>query len=162
MRATSGRVTLRPITSVDLAQIEPWFAEASAAVYGGDPDSEDTLQRRFTEARDRLLVIAGTDGEPIGLVEYRVHEPAEGWLSIAFIALKDGLRGFGYGSEAVRALEAWAEKSHRVTSFLAEINPRNGLALYFWLRVGYRPVHAGEVFWRAPDEGGIIAMIRAN
>jgi hypothetical protein len=34
--------------------------------------------------------------------------------------------------------------------------------LYFCLRVGYRPAHAGEVFWRAPDEGGIIAMIREN
>jgi hypothetical protein len=40
------------------------------------------------------------------------------------------------------------------------VDPRNGLALYFWLRLGYRPVRADEVFWRAPDEDDIIAMVR--
>lgn len=161
MRATSGRVTLRPVRRADFWQIEPWYAEASAAVRGGELDAEDTIEARFTKANGALLVVAAMDKEPMGLVEYRVHEPAEGRLSVTFIALKNGRRGFGYGSEAVRALEAWAEKSHKVTSFLSEINPRNGLALYFWLRLGYRPAHAGEVFWRAPDERGIIAMIRA-
>jgi RimJ/RimL family protein N-acetyltransferase len=162
MRAVAGRVTLRPVKRVDFAQIEAWYADASAAVRGGEIDTSDTIERRSEEAKDRLLTIAADDREPIGLIEYRVHEPAEGWLSTTFIALKGGRRGFGYGSEAVRVLEAWAEKSHQVTSFLAEINPRNGLALYFWLRVGYRPAHEGEVFWRAPNEGGIIATIRTQ
>jgi len=161
MRATFGRVTLRPVERADFSQIEPWYAEASAAVRGGELDAEDTIERRLAVADGALLVVVAEDEEPMGLIEYRVHEPADGWLSITCIALKDGRRGFGYGSEAVRTLEAWAEKSHKVTSFLSEINPRNGLALYFWMRVGYRPAHAFEVFWRAPDEGGIIAMIRA-
>lgn len=161
MRATVERVRLRPVGRSDFSQIEPWYAEAMATVTDGEIDASDTIERRFEEAQDRLLTIVAPDDEPIGLIEYRVHEPADGWLSTKLITMKKGWRGFGYGSEGVRALEAWAEKSHKITSFLAEISPTNGLALYFWLRVGYRPAPAGEVFWRAPDEGGIIAMIRA-
>jgi GNAT superfamily N-acetyltransferase len=159
MRATVGRVTLRLAKRGDFAAIERWYDSALALAH-----AERSLEVRFVDAKaakcDLLAIVAGD--EVVGLVDCRVHEPAEGWLTTVYIAVADGRRGFGYGSEAVRALEAWSEKAHKVTSFLAEIDPRNGLALYFWLRVGYRPAHAGEVFWRAPNEGGIIAMIRSE
>ena len=159
MRATAGRVTLRPVKRADFGAIELWYASALALA-----QAERSLEVRFVDAKAagcELLAMEAGD-EIVGLLDYRCHEPAEGWLTTKFIAVRDGRRGFGYGSEAVRALEAWAEKSHKVTSFLSEVDPRNGLALYFWLRLGYRPAHAGEVFWRAPDEGGIIAMIRSD
>jgi RimJ/RimL family protein N-acetyltransferase len=163
MRASSGRITLRPAKRADLAHIEQWYEEAAATVRSGRHDPDDTLERRASEAGDRLLVVAlkGED-EPVGLLEYCADDPARAWLRTAFVAIVPGRRGFGYGSEAVRALEGRAATSRGVTSFLAEIDPRNGLALYFWLRLGYRPAHKGEVFWRAPNEGGIIAMIRAS
>ena len=47
-----------------------------------------------------------------------------------------------------------------MATFLAHVATRNGLALYFWLRMGYRPARVEEVFWRDPREGGIIAMVR--
>ena len=154
--AVSARVTLRPAKQVNLSLIEPWYAEAVSAVHGGaKPEGEQDLQSRFKSGG--LLVIARADDPtPIGLLEQRTGWPVRSWVTVEFIALAAGQRGWGYGSEAVRQLE----ERHKGARFLAQIDPRNGLALYFWLRLGYRPARASEVFWRAPDEGGIIAMIR--
>lgn len=55
-------------------------------------------------------------------------------LVVAAIALWPRLRGWGYGSEAVGLLERAAERPLAALAASA-----NGLALYFWLRLGYRP-----------------------
>ncbi len=155
MRATAARITLRQAKRDDLPQIEPWYAEAAALAC-----SDRTLDERLhaTEASEvELLIIAKADDPvPIGLLQYRIGFPDKGWLAIDFLALAAGRRGWGYGSEAVRLVE----ESASVTHFLAEVHVRNGLGLYFWLRLGYRPARPDEVFWRAPDEDGIIAMVR--
>ena len=129
--------------------------EAMAAVHGGVTDVEEQpLEERF-KGGGLMLITRGDDAEPIGIVEYRAGWPVRGWTTIELIALKEGERGWGYGSEAVKILE----ERHKGARLLAQIDPRNGLALYFWLRMGYRPARADEIFWRAPDEGGIIALI---
>jgi GNAT superfamily N-acetyltransferase len=155
VRATAARIALRPATSADLPQIEPWYAEAAALAC-----ADGTLDERLdaTEASEgELLIIAKADDPaPIGLLQYRPGFPGNSWLAIDFLVLAAGRRGWGYGSEAVRQVE----ESASATRFLAEVDVRNGLGLYFWLRLGYRPAHAGEVFWRPPDEDGIIAMVR--
>lgn len=161
MRTTSGRVALRPLKRADFSQIEPWYGSTLALAH-----SERSFETRYADAvasSCELLAICATDkAEVVGLLDYRLHQPADGWLTTVYIAIGDGRRGFGYGSEAVQALEASTMKSHKLTSFLADVSVHNGLGLYFWLRVGYRPAHAGEVFWRAPNEGGIISMIRSH
>lgn len=161
MRATAARISLRPATQDDLPQIEPWYAEAVAAVHGtplGPPDV--ALEQRLAEAEASdggLLIIAESDDStPIGLLDYRIGFPAEGWLTTVFLALAAGRRGWGYGSEAVRSLE----ESAGATRFLAQVDVRNGLGLYFWLRLGYRPANVNEDLWRRPDGNGIIAMVR--
>jgi RimJ/RimL family protein N-acetyltransferase len=161
MRATFGRVTLRPVGRADFAQIESWYGSALTLAH-----AERSLEARCVDSGasgyQLLAICEKGETDVVGLLDYRVHQPADGWLTTVFIAIADGRRGFGYGSEAVRALEASTMKSHKVTSFLADVSVHNGLGLYFWLRVGYRPAHEGEVFWRAPNEGGIIAMIRSH
>jgi len=133
----SPRILLRPLQDDDLPGIEAWFGQAVG--------------------RTELLVIVGThDGAALGCVEYHTDEPAAGWLTIARIAVEPGKRGFGYGGEAVRLVESAADAQR----FLAKVDPKSGLSLYFWLRMGYRPARPGEVFWRRWDEGGTIAMIR--
>lgn len=156
--SNAPRTTIRPATREDLPDIERWYREAAAAVLGiPEAPAEDTLQRRFDEAGGQLLLIARADSpEAIGLLGYRAAYPADGWLTITFLAMAAGHRGWGHGSEAVRLLEA----EHAAAHYLAEVAPRNGLGVYFWLRVGYHPAHFGEVFWRAPGEGGTMAMVR--
>jgi hypothetical protein len=154
VRATAARITLRPATKDDQPQIEPWYAEAAALAH-----MDVTLKERFAAKSSKrgLLIIANAgDPAPIGLLQYRPGFPGNGWLAIDLLVLAAGRRGWGCGSEAVRLVE----ESAGATRFLANVDARNGLGLYFWLRLGYRPARPDEVFWRAPDEGGIIAMIR--
>jgi GNAT superfamily N-acetyltransferase len=162
---TAARVTVRPAERDDLRQTEPWYAEAVATAHGlRDQPPDDTLERRFSDAEasdtELLLIAKADDPAPIGLLQCRPDFPDKGWLAIEFVALASGRRGWGYGSEAVRFVEGWAVDSRKAKRFLAEVDTRNGLALYFWLRLGYRPACPEEVFWRAPDEDGIIAMVR--
>jgi GNAT superfamily N-acetyltransferase len=79
---------------------------------------------------------------------------SNGWLRVPFIALARQCRGWGYGSEAVRLVEEWALRTGIAHRFRVDIDVRNGLGLYFWLRLGYRP-HA------APENGkAAVMMIR--
>ena len=74
-------------------------------------------------------------GEETGVVRYTVRD-AE--VIIEWIELAPERRGWGHGSEAVRLLEEQLgrEGAKRVR---ARVPVANGLALYFWLRLGYRP-----------------------
>ncbi len=153
---------LRPVAEADLPSIERWYAEAASAVHGaGYEVGEQNLPYQIEEARGSgsgdLLVIedAGEPG-PIGLVDYRRDWPARGWLAVVFIALAKSYRGWGYGSEAVILLESEAEGAWGVRRFRAEVEVRNGLGLYFWLRLGYRPAAA------ATDERRreVVSMVR--
>jgi len=87
----------------------------------------------------RLVITSGDDETAIGFIEYRVKDPADGWLTIGDIELVEGQRGWGYGSEAVRLLEGMAVEQGLGERFRADVDIRNGLGLYFWLRLGYRP-----------------------
>jgi hypothetical protein len=68
------------------------------------------------------------DGVPSGLV-------ATDDRVVCLIALRRGLRGWGYGSEAIVLVER-----SRTLPPQALTSPRVGLSLYFWLRLGYAPV----------------------
>lgn len=150
------RVALRPVTPDDLAVIEDWWPEAAATVRGvRESVAHDELQQMIDEADGETLVIARADDpSPIGLLVYRLSD--DGWLEFRFLALAKGLRGWGYGSEAVMLIE----ESGRAERFGARVSAGNGLGLFFWLRMGYRPAEPGEERWRAEEAGDIIAMIR--
>ncbi|MDP2673562.1 MAG: GNAT family N-acetyltransferase [Dehalococcoidia bacterium] len=137
-RSAKARVSLRPLAEGDLAVAEPWYEEAVVA-----PIIECAADG------ERLAIVRVSDGTVIGLVDYRANSPDRGWLSVGFIAVVVGQRGWGYGSEAVRLLEAEAKASR----FRADVDAGNGLGL------GYRPARPGEV--PGGPERGIITMVRA-
>ena len=173
-----ARVALRALTEDDLAAVEPWYDEAMAASMGMPASDAPRLagrgpslergwagalpygiQKRMEAAAadpdaGLLAIVRQSDGTVIGLLDYRVNSAAAAWLSVGFIAVARGQRGWGYGSEAVRLLEAEA-KAER---FRANVDARNGLGLYFWLRLGYRPARPDEVPGGPPS--GIMPMMR--
>ena len=137
------RVALRPLTEGD----------------------RDTMMSRLKEtpvdADDSLLAITSREGGSIyGLLAYRLGYPEEGWLSVETIAVEPRLRGQGYDAEAVRLLEGEALERGLASRFWAPVRLDDGLGLYFWLRLGYRPVAAGENPWPGERRRDIIAMIR--
>ncbi len=138
----------------DLAAIEEWWPEAAATVRGTrEPGSLEELQQTV-KAGDALVIAHRDQTAPIGLLV--LGQPAGGWLEFRFLALSEGNRGWGYGSEAVRQIE----ESGRAQQFAAAVYAGNGLGLYFWLRMGYRPATPGDSPWRPRGAGDIIAMIR--
>ena len=116
--AAGPRVRLRPLLPAEAAQVAAWCPG-----YNGD-------------AQELLAVLAGE--ELVGAVGYRLGEPAAGWCSIGLAVVAPDRRGFGLGSEAVRALEGLAVAAG-ARCFRALVPESLGLAFYFWLRLGYRP-----------------------
>jgi len=155
-----SRILLRHVVTDDLPAIESWLPEAAATVRGvREPEETDFATAlgliRMTDDGSEALVIARADGaEPIGLLVYGL--PADGWLEFRFLALAKGLRGWGYGSEAVMLIE----ESGRAQRFAAEVYSGNGLGLFFWLRMGYRLAVPGELPWREREPEDKIAMVR--
>ena len=95
------------------------------------------------ERAGRLVIRRLIDGEAVGCAEWQLRE---GTLHIASLAIEEAHRGFGAGSEAARlVVEGALERAERVTAWA----PKHlGLAVYFWFRMGFRPV-PGE----GPDGG---------
>ena len=164
--ATAGsggvRVALRPPTEEDIVAVKPWYQEAVAASTGLPAANAPGTQNLYFEMEaaqadpDAGLraIVRLSDGTVIGLLDCRANNPDRGWLTIGFIAVARGQRGRGYGSEAVRLLEAEA-KAER---FRANVDARNGLGLYFWLRLGYRPARPDDVL--GGSQSGIMPMMR--
>ncbi len=100
-----------------------------------------------------VLAVVRRDGAAIiGRLEYETGHSSEGWLTVTDIEMSPALRGFGFGSEAIRLIEDEALASETASRFRAVVAPDNGLGLYFWLRLGYRPagrdeMPVGDSFW---------------
>jgi hypothetical protein len=149
------RTTLSPLAAADLPAIEPWWAEAAATVRGNTAQGDADGLGELLAGSDTTLVIARAgERAPIGLLAYAL--PAKGWLEFRLVALAAGRRGFGHGSEAVREVEA----SWPASRFAADVHAANGLGLYFWLRLGYRPAAPGELPWREREPGDMITLVR--
>jgi hypothetical protein len=61
-------------------------------------------------------------------------------LFVRSLCIDVAMRGFGLGSEAARLLRGAAEDGPW-TSVRAWAPPGEGLAVYFWFRMGFRPLH---------------------
>ncbi len=95
---------------------------------------------------DRLTIARAATGEPLGDVEVRPGGPGE--LIVWRLCIEDPNRGYGAGTEAALLLmAAAAEAGWR--RLRARAHPGYGLSVYFWIRMGFRPLH-GE-----GPEGGI-------
>lgn len=141
------RVALRVLRDADLAAIGTWYEEALETA-GIRPPQPLHLGGHVSRAWERGGQLGGVlavervgEPEPIGVVEYDVCDAG---LMVEFLGLAKVYRGWGYGSEAVRLLEEWAVSEGVARWFRAEVEARNGLGLYFWLRLGYRPAESSD------------------
>jgi hypothetical protein len=137
--------TLSPLLKRDIEGIACWYDNAIVLAGSLAPLSElsDSTGRRRT-----LVLTDGTNQEPVGLMLIALDDPEPGWatvnqLAIArqeerdMAALGIALLETGLGQEATR--------------IRAAVPADVGLALYFWLRLGYRPIAAGGRLWMMRD-----------
>ena len=116
-----------------------WLEEAAQAIAGrADPCP---LQDRLDDGDQGWWILG--DGEIVGALCGKVVELADSDASRALIwtwlAIDARWRAYGYGGASVPLLEE-AARSVGARIALAPLPPDNGVALYFWLRLGYTPV----------------------
>ncbi len=138
-------LTLRAAKSAAAACFsEDWLAEAERAVLGAAPGC--ALAERI-EAGDGVYELrVRIDGAPmtVGALAVRVEQRDLVWT---WLAVAEAQRAFGFGGAAVPLIERQAAKSGS-TFARVRVPATNGVALYFWLRLGYRPLASGS--WPAP------------
>ena len=124
--------------------------------------TETTARTRLSldAGSQRAAIIDAQSGEEIGALEYEIGCPDERSVTIRRIELLAERRGWGHGSEAVRAFEEEMIRGQGVRRFVSGAPFDSGLALYFWLRLGYRPAAGDEVEWPSGAAAGSIAMVR--
>ncbi len=119
------------------------------------------LKETQVDADDSLLAITSREGDSVyGALAYRLGYPEDGWLSVEGVAVAPGLSGQGYDAEAVRLLEGESLEQGLASRFWAPVRHDDGLGLYFWLRLGYRPAAVGENPWPGGAPRDMMSMVR--
>ncbi len=99
---------------------------------------------RLEERNGEVAVVGQVEGDTVGQVV--LEEQGEA-LFVRSLCIDEARRGYGLGSETARLLRrAAAEAGWGMLRAWAP--PDRGLAVYFWCRMGFRPLH-GE----GPDGG---------
>lgn len=98
---------------------------------------EHPFRVQLAESEHGFHVVRLSDGATVGEID--IEEDADG-LWIGRIEVAPEHRGYGAGSEAAWLL-AEALREQGVKRIRAWAPPNIGLAVYFWTRMGFRPLH---------------------
>lgn len=90
-----------------------------------------------TGERDRVLIVRLLDERAVGSVVLSVEDDGRA-LAIRALCVDAESRGYGAGSEAARLVIEGAERAGY--GLRAWAPPERGLAVYFWFRMGFRPL----------------------
>jgi aminoglycoside 6'-N-acetyltransferase len=145
-----ARITLRAATLADLALLRRWDREPDVVAATGDDGDDGEYDWESELPRDvawRELLIAETDGRPVGMLQ--IIDPAEEeshyWgeasphLRAIDIWIGDAAdRGRGLGSQMMRAAFARCFGDLTVTAVLIDPLERNVRARRFYERLGFR------------------------
>ena len=145
-RASDGRVSLTRIRGE--AVDAPWLAEAAQAIAGRSEPcplnarlaAGDAAAHAAHSAHAAWWIRAEIDGERqiVGALSGQIAGARAVWTWLAVAA---EWRHYGFGGAAVPLFERAARRLGAIQA-LAPLPRDNGVALYFWLRLGYVPQRA--------------------
>ena len=140
--AAANRVSLRRFESV--APEAAWLEEAAQAIAGRRAPCR--LRDRLSDG-DRGWGITA-DGEQVGALAGRIVELSDNGhlraLIWTWLAIDQRWRAYGYGGLSVPLFESVARQLGATTA-LVPLPADNGVALYFWLRLGYTPQRSVQI-----------------
>lgn len=144
---------LRPLRASDIDTLSLWLPRAASEARCNRWSPEDALRKATGQTH---ILVVSEDG-PRALLEFEAGSPARGAAQVRFLAVEPERRRLGIGGRAALALERRLARS--VSRLYVLVPERLGLAFYFWLRLGYRPLT--QAAWPAAPEGGAAAwMVR--
>ena len=130
--ALAGRIALSRLDSVDAGEM-PWL-EAALLPEWSLSDLEAAMNA------SEAVLVSDAEGVPIGVALVRPETPAPGDATISFLAVQPERRYRGLGGETGLALERLVRERLGARRVYAGVPEGRGLAVYFWLRLGYRPL----------------------
>jgi GNAT superfamily N-acetyltransferase len=143
---------LRSLRTSDAIWITTWLPAIASAIGCERWSSEEAL--RDSVGRADVLLYHDDAGE--AFVAYALDTPRRGAARIDLLAVAPDKRRLGIAGRAAIALE---KRLARTTKQIYVAVPSTiGLALYFWLRLGYRPLIQRD--WPAPIEANSTWMVR--
>jgi hypothetical protein len=137
--------SLSPLLESDVEAIARWYPKAIVLAGSPVPLNEllDSTGRRRT-----LVLTDGVNQRPIGLMAVAVGDPNPGWATVDLLAIaRQEERDIAALGVALLEAHLRGEARHIRAAVPLDV----GLALYFWLRLGYRPVESGERLWMTSD-----------
>jgi GNAT superfamily N-acetyltransferase len=136
----TSRLRLSALEPEALAVMASWLEAALA------PDwSPKDLETMVADGNG--VLISDTKGSAIGLAIVLPDEPTIGYAAVPFLSIEPGRRFQGLGGEAGLALDRWL-RGKGYGSVYAPVPDGRGLAVYFWLRLGFRPLTSPQ--WPRP------------
>ncbi|HWO93565.1 MAG TPA: GNAT family N-acetyltransferase [Dehalococcoidia bacterium] len=128
-------MNVRRAEGEDRDVLQAWLADALSGATGSRTTATSAAERLLSMIRDRPedLRIIEVDGRPEGLVKAR---DTRATCTFDAVAVRPSARGGGIAAKAILEIE----DSSRASRFVGALAPADGRALYFWLRLGYRPV----------------------
>jgi GNAT superfamily N-acetyltransferase len=144
---------LRPLRSSDIERLAWLPAVAAKAGYERWANDGALATARSSDhssggQASAWHVLCIDEAGPHGMVEYALDAPVPGAAQVRFLAVDPTHRRIGIGGRAALALERRLMRS--VERIYVAVPARIGIALYFWLRLGYRPLTKTE--WPADPE----------
>lgn len=141
-------MTLHPLRKADVESLATWLPK-TAADAGCERWSSETAIREATGDEGAL-----TSDDCFLAFEIGVHLPRA--AQIELLAVPPGRRRLGIGSRTALAIEKRLRRS--ADAIYVAVPARLGLALYFWLRLGYRPLLQPD--WPARLDDASVWMVR--
>ena len=134
----------------DGAWLDTWIGACAASV-GYDTIDVNEPSRSLAAAMGaglRAQVIVAD--EPAGVITYRVRTPSAADAIIEFVGVEPAYARRGHGQAAAAMLADDLKKGDTRRVF-APAPEMHGIAMYFWIRLGYRPLMRSE--WPCAREG---------
>jgi len=130
------KVRLRPVLGSDSRWLDGWLPPVAEAA--GYPAGTIRGERADAAAARKVWIIEA-GGEDAGVVACRIHTPERESALIEIVATRPESARRGAGLAAAVALEAELRRIGTRQVYAPAPAP-HGIALYFWIRLGYRPL----------------------
>jgi GNAT superfamily N-acetyltransferase len=133
-----------PVGRTALSQLEPGDAQDMPWLNAALAPEWSIKDLEVAKTLSEAVLISDREGVPIGLALVRREAPSPGEATITFLAVQPERRFRGLGGEAGLGLERLVRERLQARRVYAGVPEGRGLAVYFWLRLGFRPLISGE------------------
>lgn len=146
-------IVLRELRDADRTWLVGWLPAVAGSV---DYDAS-TITSDAAITDGRTVHVIERDDSAVGLVVYRLNAPRAGCAIVEFVGTPAAEARRGAGMRAAALVEDEL-RARGVRTIFAPVAAVHGISMYFWIRLGYRPLLRGE--WPCEVEG--VAWLRRD